>query len=36
MISLRNTHLKLDFIPISALNYIDPNENLVGFTLIKV
>ena len=35
MISLRKENLKIDFIPMMALSYIDPIDNLVGFTLVK-
>ncbi len=34
MISLRNMPLKVEFIPLSTLNYIDPNDHLVGYTLL--
>lgn len=34
MISLRDVSLKINFIPLSALNYIDPNGHLIGFTLL--
>jgi hypothetical protein len=35
MISLRKENLKVDYIPTMALSYIDPFDNLVGFTVVK-
>jgi hypothetical protein len=35
MINLRKDILKIDFIPNSALHYIDPLDHLIGFGFIK-
>lgn len=35
MLNVKSQVLKVDFIPLSTLNYIDPAGHLMGFTLLE-